>query len=283
MLLVLLFQNPEETSRAETLLCSRWTTVWIEGVHLALCSTPLFFLTSGTCVYASVSPAFHLCSALKREAPVGRVSAVTVSGRSNSSHRGAAFQTFCSRCVLKSQRRVGCLGRWEWFCCRLRPTFMTQHAHWRLIQTWCRSVIDVCGMEWSVWISDPDYTAEFLRTRTDPLLLKEHFVCSDFEFHEFCLMFHFTLLPSDGFAFDEAPDSLTIGSSSLISCHNAAFFAFQIQSNTSLDISLTMNLLFHCEDVKSCPDGTITLRPVSEFFWLPPVAGVFYLPYVSKL
>lgn len=104
-------------SRAETLLCSRWTTVWIEGVHLALCSTPLFFLTSDTCVYASVSPAFHLCSALKREAPVGRVSAVTVSGRSNGSHRGAAFQTFCSRCVLKSQRRVGCLGRWEWFCC----------------------------------------------------------------------------------------------------------------------------------------------------------------------
>lgn len=108
---------------------------------------------------------------------------------------------------------------------RLRPTYMTQHAHWRLMQTWCRSVIDVCGMEWRVWISDPDYTAGFLRTRTDQLLLKEHLVCSDFEFYEFCLMLHFTLL-SDGFAFDEAPDPLTIGSRSLISCHNAAFFAF---------------------------------------------------------
>lgn len=41
---------------------------------------------------------------------------------------------------------------------------------------------------------------------------KNFFFCSDFEFSEFCLMFHFTLLPLDGFAFDEAPDSLTIGS-----------------------------------------------------------------------
>lgn len=102
---------------------------------------------------------------------------------------------------------------------RPRPTFMTQHAHWRATQTWCRSFINVC-VGW-VWISDPDCTAAFMRIRTDHYSQK-HLVCfcgltcAGFESCEFCLMFHFPLLPLEVFALDEAPVILTTESSFII-------------------------------------------------------------------
>lgn len=175
-----------------------------------------------------------ISSALKREAPVGRVSAVTVSGRSNSSHRGAAFQTFCSRCVLKSQQRVGCLGRWEWFCCWVtRRADMKAETHFHDTTCTLTSYTDLMpfcywcvwdGMEcvnlwprlhcWVFenqdWSITPERTFFLLRFWILWVLFNVPFYITSFGW--LCLW------RSSWFTHH--------WESSLMSCHNAAFFAF---------------------------------------------------------
>lgn len=134
-------------------------------------------------------PGISSALSAQREARVGRVSAVTESGRSNSSRRRAALQAFCPRCVLKSRQRVGCPGRWERFCCWVtRRAHVTAETHCHDTTRTLTSFTDLTLLfHWCVWISDPDYTAEFRWSRTDQniYLCVCFLTCSDLEFSKF--------------------------------------------------------------------------------------------------
>lgn len=156
-------------------------------MHLGLGSTELFFLTFVTSVWASVSPAFHVGSA-EGGPPVGRVSAVTVSGQSNTSHRGVVSEAFLFRLCAKIT--AAC-----WMSWRVRAILQFGQEAWPherrvplswhstcIVHSWCCSCVDVCVK----------CVCESL-TQIALLGLGES-CCSDCEFYLFCLLCSFRWL-----------------------------------------------------------------------------------------